>query len=372
VTDKHFRFLGLQRLATEHGLDVQATVLRVATDLLCQSTAHAPSDIARYTDLALALLDQVDAETRSAVAEKLARMPGAPEKVLKRLLDDSDITVSSAVLAHSTALRLDHLTTFLTQCGAGEAAAVARRTDIDAETVRTLAGHASVLVTEALLENTSLIFDAAAVALLIARAVPEPSLMTLLFSHPGVHPAELAPLYPKAPDDVRIAIRKAVAERAPRIFPPVPFEQIAALNDAVASLDRERVAAALVKALHLDPAGIGRVLGDPTGEVFAMALAATGIKRAPAINLLLVLGPDAVRLSIERIFAAADVHETTSRRVAREITAAVAGTRRTTTAAAAFEPFMHPSGTPQRAGSARRAFGKQQMPVRRPDIIGKA
>jgi uncharacterized protein (DUF2336 family) len=371
VTDSNFRFLGLQRLASERGLDVQATVLRVATDLYCQSRTHAPADTARYTDLALALLDQVDTATRSAVAEKLARLPDAPEKVLKRLLDDTDITVSGAVLAHSTALQLDNLAKFLAHCGAGEAAAVARRSDIDATTVRILAGHASVLVTEALLENAALSFDAASAALLIARTAGEPSLAQLIFSHPGLHPADLAPLYPRAPDHIRAAIRTALAERTPRIFPPVPFQSIAALSDAVASLDRERVAAALGKALHLDPAGIGRIIEDPTGEVFAMALAAAGIKRAPAINLLIVLGPEEVRLSVERVFAAADVHETTSRRVAREITTAVAGERRTA-AAADFEPFMHPSGTPQRAGSARRAFGKQQMPVRRPDIIGKA
>jgi hypothetical protein len=101
-----------------------------------------------------------------------------------------------------------------------------------------------------------------------------------------------------------------------------------------------------------------------------MALAAVGIKRAPAVNVLLTLASKEVRLSVERIFAAADIHEATTRRVAREITAAVAGERRA--AAAGFEPFMHPSGTPKRSGSARRAFGKQQQAVVRPDVIGKA
>src|SRR5262245_47659729 len=123
VTDSHFRLLGLQRLASERGLDVQATVLRVATDLFCQSRTHAPADVARYTDLALALLDQVDATTRNAVAEKLSRLPDAPEKVLRRLLDDADISVSSKVLEYSSALMLENLTGFLAQCGAGEAAA---------------------------------------------------------------------------------------------------------------------------------------------------------------------------------------------------------------------------------------------------------
>jgi uncharacterized protein (DUF2336 family) len=370
VTDSNFRLLGLQRLATEHGLNVQATVLRVATDLFCQSRAHAPSDIARYTDLALALLDQVDAATRKAVAEKLARLPDAPQKILRRLLDDTDITVSSAVLAHSPALRLENLTGFLAQCGAGEAAAVARRTDIDAETVRALARHASVLVGEALLENHTLSFDAVSAGLLVRRACKEPSLAQLIFHHPGLHPAELASLYPHAPEAVRYDIRTALAERTTRVFPPVPLDSISALNDAVIALDRDRLAAALAQALNLDPVGVNRILDDATGEVFTMALAAVGIKRAAAVNVLLTLASKEVRLSVERIFAAADIHEATTRRVAREITAAVAGERHT--AAAGFEPFMHASGTPKRSGSARRAFGKQQPAVNRPEVIGKA
>jgi hypothetical protein len=192
VTENHFRFLGLQRLANDRGLDVRTTVLRVATDLFCQTRAHSPSDVARYTDLALALLETADAATRSAVAEKLARIPHAPERLLRCFLD------------------------------------------------------------------------------------------------------------------------------------------------------------------------------DPTGEVFALALLAAGIKRAPAINLLLITALPEVRTSVARIFAAADVHDATSRRVARMIVAAIAGERRT--AAAVFEPHMHPSGTPQRAvGARRRPFVQQH----RRDIIAK-
>jgi uncharacterized protein (DUF2336 family) len=369
VTESNFRFLGLQRLASEHGLNVQATVLRVATDLFCQSRTHAPADIARYTDLALALLAQVDAATRNVVAEKLARIPNAPERVLNRLLDDPNIAVSSAVLAHSPALKLENLTGFLAQCGAGEAAAIASRADIDAETVRLLAGHDSLLVVEALLENNALTFDAAAASLLVARAAKEASVARRVFAHPGLHAADLVPLYTKAPDDVRTEIRAALETRTPRVFPAVAVEAASALTDAVVAADRERVAATLGKALHLDPAGIGRVLDDPTGEVFAMALAAAGIKRPPAINLLLIIGPQDVRTSVARIFAAADVYDLTPRRVAREIVAAIAGDRRS--APAAFEPYMHPSGTPQRAGSARRTFGRVQQDVRRPDIVSK-
>jgi hypothetical protein len=51
------------------------------------------------------------------------------------------------------------------------------------------------------------------------------------------------------------------------------------------------------------------------------------------------------------------------------IVAAVAGERRT--AAAVFEPHMHPSGTPQRTAGARRKPFVQQQASRRSDIVGK-
>lgn len=366
MTENHFRFLGLQRLANERGLDVRATVLRVATDLFCQTSAHSPVDVARYTDLALALLETADAATRSAVAEKLARIEHAPERLLRFFLDDPDVTVSAAILSHSPALKIENLAGFLADCGPAEAAAIARRKDVDAQTIRLLAGYPHLLVAEALLENTGIDLDANAAALLVAKAEDHPDLATLLFAHPNVHPADLTPLYRKAPAKIRAQIRAALEERTSQPAPAVPIEAVSALGDAVNAADRERIAASLGKALHLDPAGMGRVLDDPTGEVFALALLAAGIKRAPAINLLLITALPEVRTSVERIFAAADVHDATSRRVARIIVAAVAGERRT--AAAVFEPHMHPSGTPQRATSARhRPFVHQH----RRDIIAK-
>ncbi len=305
----------------------------------------------------------------SAVAEKLAGIPHAPERLLRCFLDDPDVSVAGAILSHSPALKLENLADFLADCGPGEAAAVARRKDIDAQTIRLLAGHPHLLVAEALLENTDMDLDANAVALLVAKAEEHPGLAALLFAHPNVHPADLTPLYQMAPAKMRANIRAALEERTSQPAPPVPIEAVSALNDAVIAADRERIAASLGKALQLDPDGMGRVLDDPTGEVFALALLAAGIKRAPAINLLLITALPEVRTSVERIFAAADVHDATSRRVARTIVAAVAGERRT--AAAVFEPHMHPSGTPQRTAGARRKPFVQQQANRRPDIVGK-
>jgi hypothetical protein len=369
TTEQHYRFRGLERLASEHGLDVRSTVLRVATDLFCQTRIHPPADVLRYTDLAIALLETADATTRNAVAEKLSKAPHAPEKLLRYLLDDIDVTVAGTVLSNSPALKLENMAEFLAECGPAEAAAIARRTDIDAQTVRLLAGHPHLLVVEALLENVSLAFDVDAARLLVGRCMGHAPLAGLLFKHPSVGRADLAPLYPHAPKELRAEIRAILEERTPQPSTAVPIEALTELNNAVLAADRERIGASLGKALRLDPGGAYRLIDDPTGEVFALALLAAGIKRAPAIRLLLIAAVQDVRTSVERIFAAADIYETTSRRVAREIVAAVAGERRT--AGAVFEPHMHPSATPQRTFGTRRRPLSQQQPSRRTDIIGK-
>lgn len=365
MTGNQFRFHGLERLASEHGLDVRSTVLRVATDLFCQTHIHTPSDVTRYVDLALALLETADASTRNAVAAKLATAPHAPERLLRRLLDDPDVRVSGPILSHSPALAVENLADFLAGCGPAEAAAVARRVDIDASTIRLIASHPHLLVVEALLENTAVELDATAARILVARAQEHAALAALLFAHPHLHSAELAPLYQAAPANIRSNIRADLEQRTPNPAPPPAIEALPALNDAVLAADRNRIGASLAKVLQFDPAGTDRILDDPTGEVFALALSAAGIKRAPAINLLLIAACPDVRTSVERIFAAADVYETTSRRVAREIVVAVAGERRA--GSPAFESHMHPSGTPQRAVSTqRRPFARRE---RRTDVL---
>ena len=369
MTQNQYQFRGLERLASEHGLDVRATVLRVATDLFCQTRLHSPADIARYTDLALALLEYVDADTRKAVAQKLAQAPHAPERLLRQLLDDDDVTVTGAILSESKALSRENLSGFLSECGPAEAAAIARRNDIDLQTIRLLAGHSHLLVVETLIENAALHFDPATVRLLVDRLRDRPALARLLLARPDISPEQLTPLYLEALPDMRARMRDALEARLPHASPSVPLDAVSDLNDAVIAAEPERVGASLGKALRLDPAGVSRILNDPTGEVFVLALAAAGIKRAPAVRLLLIAAVPEVRMSVELIHAAADIHESTSRRVAREIVAAVAGERRTT--AGAFEPHMHPSSTPQRVFGQRRRPLPLQKPMRRTDIVGR-
>ncbi len=72
-------------LACRDGVDIRPTLLRVLTDLYVQKPVHNADEEVQYTELALGLIDAVDAPTRAAVASRLARYPAAPAALLLRL-----------------------------------------------------------------------------------------------------------------------------------------------------------------------------------------------------------------------------------------------------------------------------------------------
>jgi hypothetical protein len=76
---------GLVDLACRDGVDVRPTLLRVLTDLYVQKPVHSAAETTQYVELALGLIDTVDAATRTAVTERLAVYPAAPANVLDRL-----------------------------------------------------------------------------------------------------------------------------------------------------------------------------------------------------------------------------------------------------------------------------------------------
>ena len=78
----------LTHLGFRDGVDMRPTLIRVLTDLYVQKLAHSYEEKRHYTELALRLLDSVDAATRLAVAARLARHLSPPVRVMVRLASD--------------------------------------------------------------------------------------------------------------------------------------------------------------------------------------------------------------------------------------------------------------------------------------------
>lgn len=76
---------GLVDLACRDGVDVRPTLLRVLTDLYVQKPSHSAEEETQYVELALRLIEGVDAETRAIVAARLSAYRAAPAAVRERL-----------------------------------------------------------------------------------------------------------------------------------------------------------------------------------------------------------------------------------------------------------------------------------------------
>lgn len=88
---------GLATLVQRDGIDIRPTLLRVLTDLYVEKPSHTAAEKRQFTELALRLVDAVDEEARTAIAERLMRHPDAPGQVLRRLAQKP--TASAAATA---------------------------------------------------------------------------------------------------------------------------------------------------------------------------------------------------------------------------------------------------------------------------------
>ncbi len=76
---------GLVDLACRDGIDIRPTLLRVLTDLFVQKPTHSAAEETQYVELALGLIEAVDAPTCAAVVASLSTYPAAPAALLRRL-----------------------------------------------------------------------------------------------------------------------------------------------------------------------------------------------------------------------------------------------------------------------------------------------
>jgi len=81
-------FDGLADIGLRGGVDMRPTLIRVLTDLYVQKLKHTADEERHYTELALRLLDSVDAPTRATIAAKLAPHLSPPLRVVQYLVKD--------------------------------------------------------------------------------------------------------------------------------------------------------------------------------------------------------------------------------------------------------------------------------------------
>ena len=81
-------FDGLAEIGLRGSVDMRPTLIRVLTDLYVQKLKHTADEERHYTELALRLLDGVNAQTRATIAARLAPHLAPPLRVVQYLVKD--------------------------------------------------------------------------------------------------------------------------------------------------------------------------------------------------------------------------------------------------------------------------------------------
>ncbi|MBE7220836.1 MAG: DUF2336 domain-containing protein, partial [Caulobacteraceae bacterium] len=188
-------------------VNIRPVLLRVLVDLFVSRPSHSDDALVQFEEMASRLLDEADGAARLLAAEKLAAHSQAPSALLKKLLADRDAT-ADVILARAT---LDpHTLQSAAALGTtAMAAAVARRPDLDAATVRALAERPEPEVVAALADNPEAPIDIGLQRYLVRRARDNALLAARLLKRGG-DPLELAALFLTADRDGRAAILMAL------------------------------------------------------------------------------------------------------------------------------------------------------------------
>ncbi|GEM_PF-834668 len=343
----------LASLAGRRDPEARRILLRVATDRFVNDPAPTREAIARFEKEAAPLIAGSDPHTLLIVARKLAPRLATPPALLEMIAARGG-DAALALLERAVAIDRGRLIAAIAG-EAAEAAAAARRTDLDEELIRLLAARPEPEIALALADNASAPIPADVFAGLARRAARDEILARALLARPAA-PLDQAPLFLYASSPQRAAMLLA-AQRAELVRSAAPPAWPGGA-EAAAKLERQALArqpaqfiATLADALGCAPDLAERIVAEPSGEALAVALAALGAPEDATMRILL-LG-DAVNFDYKRLGALTRLKDALRPAAARRIVAAMVGAAPQRRAAAAPELDPNAAAAPSRAGPAR-------------------
>jgi hypothetical protein len=296
---------GLTELAKRDGVDIKPTLLRVMTDLYIQKPMHSDEEENHYTELALRLIDQVDAVTRTIVAARLGAYPAAPQAVIEELARER---VQRGEAAPETSLV---------------------QTQPPQQATRPAKKGAPTLV-----ELSELFLSAS----------PQDRQMILL----NLEHSPLAQASPVAPDIAQDAIRRM---------------EMAALGHNSESFAQE-----IERTLHIPRSLARRLIDDQSGEPVLVLAMALGMPPEVLQRILLCLNP-AISHSVLRVYELSTLYEEMVPQAALRLVAVWQGmhrlAQRPSATRPAYQPQHYDDGKHQVIVPARPAIGRKEYFDRR-------
>jgi uncharacterized protein (DUF2336 family) len=226
---------------------------------------------------------------RVIFAERIATAREAPT-YLVRLLALDEPEVAGPVLAKSPVFVDADLLTVVQRGGAERLAAIARRSALSKQLQAALIASADPKVVLALLTNRAVALSSAALSSTLALARKDEAIAEIVIERTDIPMGPLAELFFILTTKARLKLLRALGERAeqaPRVEEPSE-EALTQFLEFVRAGDRQRLLALLSHDFHLPQDVAERVLGDETGEAFAVVALGARLARA-AYSTFIVL-----------------------------------------------------------------------------------
>ena len=346
---------------------MKPVLLRVLTDLFVTTEAHSRDEMLQFEDIAGLLCEQVDRDTATIVACKLAEYPHTPLRVGQALVRRGD-DASRIVLADAAWLPRSFAKLAAASGERLMAAAVAARADLDEDILATLLNRDDPLFDVTISANISIQLSPAVTEELLSRGRREPAIARALLLRPDLTGAERAVLFLQAERAERARIIEDVEQLAnlagnAKRRRNAPADLIVTLETAAMVGDHESFASLLALGLGSSPEATKQLIDERSGEPLALAYVALGIPEDAATRLFMFRDPQ-IGHSSERVHALANLTRDISPGAAERIVAAMLGHELPLRPAAGHAPVYEDAAGARRPSKIEQAQAESRRDLR--------
>ncbi|MCX7898637.1 MAG: DUF2336 domain-containing protein [Methylocystis sp.] len=309
---------------------VDASLLRVAVEQFVERATHPIADVKQFEQLALGLIDRLDAETVAHICRPLCGHAETPPKVYECLREKggpcAELAFEYAPAAGGADMRAN-----AARGPIALAVALARRKDLDGETVAALVSRGATPILRALARNKDVRLDESTRRALVLAARDDLTLARILLDRADLD-IDREPLFLAATRLERMAIvldacRRTLASGSADLPRRADNNFVARLEQAALRREREEMANMLAEALDCRRDRLRAILADSLGDGLALALAALGVDRSVAVRIFLCA--DAlISHDPDRVRALIALMRSTPRRAAMRVVKSIAGASR--------------------------------------------
>jgi uncharacterized protein (DUF2336 family) len=254
--------------AVAHGsAERRAEILHRITDVFeAGSARHSPNQIELFDDVFVRIASIIELSARTALANRLAKMPGAPSAISRMLASDDEIDVAGPMLEQSQHLDNDMLVATARSKSQKHLLAISRRSSLDEAVTDVLIERGDKPVVHSTAANPSARFSDRGYKTLVSRSGGDDELTTRVALRPDIPREHLVRLLVRASHAVQVKLEAANPSLAATIQTAVA-EAATEILDKTSTLSRDYSAAtAHIEALH----AAGR-LSEADVEAFASA-----------------------------------------------------------------------------------------------------